>query len=243
MKHLSLRHLLIGLSMIASAALAAHFTPTKTIEADSAPDFHKVVPKQFGDWKQDTAIVPVLPTPSEQTLINTIYSQFVSRTYVNGKGQRMMVVIAFGNNQNNELKVHRQEVCYAAQGYKIEHLTHRKLDVGGARIPLTEMFAVNGSRHEAVTYWLTIGNHVVLSRLGRLLTEIKYSATGQIPSGMLVRISSLGPYRAADSQAHIQFADELLRGIAPRDRHWFVGASNSRKDGQRVPAGSAQIDR
>ena len=223
MKQFSLRYLLIGLAMIASAALAVNFTPTKTTQGDSAPDFAKVVPKQFGDWKEDTAVTPVLPTPGQQATLDATYSQMVSRTYVNKKGQQMMVVLAFGNNQDNQLKAHRQEVCYAAQGFKIEHLHHREAVVDGDRIPLTQMYAINGPRHEAVTYWFTMGNRVVLSRLDRLLTEIKYSATGEIPAGMLVRISNLGPYSAADYQAHIQFADQMLQSIPPQYRHWLVG--------------------
>ncbi len=223
MKQFSLRYLLIGLAMIGSAALAIIFTPTKATQGASAPDFAKVVPKQFGDWKEDAAVTPVLPTPGQQATLDAIYSQMVSRTYVNSKGQQMMVVLAFGNNQDNQLKAHRQEVCYAAQGFKIEHLDHRNVVVNGERIPLTQMYAVHGERHEAVTYWFTMGNRVVLSRLDRLLTEIKYSATGEIPAGMLVRISSLGPYSTADYRAHVQFADQMLQSMQPQYRHWLVG--------------------
>lgn len=225
MKPFSLTSLLIGLAMMASAALAVHITPTKTMEADNVPDFHKIVPHQFAGWIQDSAIVPVLPTPDQQTTLDAIYSQVVSRTYVNSSGRLMMVVIAFGDSQSNQLKAHRQEVCYAAQGFKIEHLTHRTAVVNGVRIPLTQLYAVRRARHEAVTYWFTMGNHVTLTRLGRLLTEIRYSMAGEIPAGMLVRISSLGPYSAADYRAHIQFADDLLESIPPRDRHWFIGIS------------------
>lgn len=224
MKPLSPTYLLIGLAMVASWALAVHFTPTLTTEADNAPDFQRIVPRRFDGWVQDTAIVPILPTPSQQTLLSTIYSQVVSRTYVNSNGEEMMVVLAFGGNQNNRLKIHRQEVCYAAHGFKIEHLTHQNVVVDGLSIPLTRMYAVRGTRREAVTYWFTMGNHVVVTRLSRLLTEIEYSATGEIPVGMLVRISSLGPHDAATYRAHIRFADELLQNIKPRYRHWLVGA-------------------
>lgn len=227
MQRFSRKHLLIGLAMMASAGVALHFTPTRTTEADGAPDLHKIVPRRFDGWVEDTAIVPVLPTPSQQINLKTIYSQIVSRTYINRKGQLMMVVLAFGSNQDNQLKAHRQEVCYAAQGFRITHLTHRDLVVNGVRIPLTQLYAVRGARREAVTYWFTIGNHVVLSRLDRLLTEIKYSATGQIPSGMLMRISSLGPYNAAEYRSHVRFANQLLQSIAQRYRHWFVGVGAS----------------
>lgn len=222
-----LKYLMIGLAMLTAAALGVHFTPTKTTEGDSAPDFHKILPRQFGGWKEDTAIVPVMPTQNQQTNLNSIYSQIVSRAYRNRVGQLMMVVLAFGSSQSNRLKVHRQEVCYAAQGFKIEHLVHRDVAVDDLRIPITELYAVRGGRREAVTYWFTIGNHVALTRLGRLLTEIKYSATGQIPAGTLVRISSLGPGSSVEYRAQVRFADELLASIPPPYRHWLLGVGAS----------------
>ena len=63
MKTPSLKHLLTG--------LAIAITPTSKI-ADQGPkiDLETMIPKQFGEWKMDGAIAPLLADPKQTALLN-----------------------------------------------------------------------------------------------------------------------------------------------------------------------------
>jgi hypothetical protein len=70
------------------------------------------VPKSFGEWKelpdQGTQVV----NPQTKALLDKLYSQTLSRTYVNKDGYRIMLSLAYGDDQRGGLQAHRPEVCY-----------------------------------------------------------------------------------------------------------------------------------
>jgi len=91
MKTFNLRTILTGLAMLAVAGLAIAITPTSKI-ADQGPkiDLETMIPKQFGEWKMDETIVPLLADPRQTALLNKIYNQTLSRTYANSRGNLEM---------------------------------------------------------------------------------------------------------------------------------------------------------
>jgi EpsI family protein len=190
MKPLPLRIIVVVALLLLASAAAAWLKPTQVLR-DTQLKLEVLIPASFGDWTIDPTITPIKPSPDVQANLDSIYDQIVSRTYVNKNGQRMMLTVAYGGDQSDALKAHRQEVCYAAQGFTIRRLLHGRLDFAGADIPVTRMLAVQGHRSEPVTYWFTMGDHVVLGRLERLVVQLGYGLRGQIPDGMLVRVSSL----------------------------------------------------
>ncbi len=226
MKTLNLKYLLISLALFVAAAGGVAFKPTGHI-ADQGPkiDLKMMIPKQFGEWKLDDSIVPILPSPDQQRNISETYDQIVNRTYVNGDGKRMMVSIAYGSNQDQKLKAHRQEICYAAQGFQIRSIKHITARVAGADITVTQMFAVAKQREEPVTYWFTVGNQVVQSHLQRLVAQLRYGLTGTIPDGFLVRISSLNSNVQSAFQEHLTFINEMFETMPSESRARFVGDS------------------
>jgi EpsI family protein len=150
----------------------------------------------------------------------------VSRTYVNSAGERMMLTVAHGGDQSDALKAHRQEACYAAQGFAIHGLVHDRLSVDGRDIPVTRMTAVRGERVEPVTYWFTMGDRVVLGRLERLRAQLSAGFAGRIPDGMLVRVSSISPQPAEAFAAQQAFAEALFAAMPARDAARFLGAAH-----------------
>jgi EpsI family protein len=159
-----------------------------------------------------------------QAKLDRIYSQTVSRTYVNAAGERMMLTVAYGGDQSDALKAHRQEVCYTAQGFDIYGMRHGTLDAAGRSIPVTQMQAVRGDRSEPVTYWFTMGDRVVLGRLERLQVQLRSGLAGRVPDGMLVRISSIDgdPPRAFEAQQ--AFVAAILAAMPAADATRLVGA-------------------
>lgn len=224
-ENMNRRALLIGFAMLCSVAMAYALTPTKKI-ADHSPrlDLETLIPRSFDNWQIDESLRPVIPTPSVQANLELTYDQMVNRTYINRQnGNRMMISIAYGSEQTQQLKAHRQEVCYASQGFNISDFHVEKETVAGRKITVTRMLAVNQNRTEPVTYWFTVGDTVVQSRGERFLAQLKYAFTGYVPDGVLVRISNLSQEKDAAYKAHIEFINSLLKHIPENQLHRFVG--------------------
>lgn len=212
-----------GIAMTGTAAAAPALKPRP--DPGPAPDLEAIVPAAFGDWRIDPDVVQVTPAPDVQANLARLYRQIVSRTYVNGQGERMMLTIAHGGDQSDALKAHRQEACYAAQGFEIRSLEHGELSAARRTIPVTRMHAVLGSRSEPVTYWFTMGERVVLGRVERLRVQLENGLAGRVPDGMLVRVSSLASDVPRAYAAQQSFMSALLGATQPGQVARFAGAA------------------
>lgn len=212
--------------LMLGAALAA--PQLKPVRAEGAAlDLQNLVPSAFGDWSIDTTVVPIPPTPDVQAKLDRIYVQTVNRAYVNSKGEQMMLTVAYGGDQSDALKAHRQEVCYTAQGFTIHGLQHGDLAASGRSIPVTRMLAVRGERSEPVTYWFTMGDRVVRGRAERLRMQLEQGLKGRIPDGMLVRVSNISTQTPQAFDAQQAFMGALLAAMPAADAARLVGAPRS----------------
>lgn len=218
------RPIIIACLAVAAVAGSKLATPTAKL-SDTRAHFRleTAVPRQFADWRVDESIVPLPPSPDQQTVLNQIYDQILSRTYVNSKGERVMLSITYGSKQNQQLRAHRQEVCYSAQGFKISNLQHLDATIAGGPVPATRMVATQGARVEPVTYWFTTGDTVVLSYWDRELAQFRYALSGYVPDGYLVRISNLSEDASASFATHLAFANALMPQLDPELRRRLVG--------------------
>jgi len=215
--------ILVAALMIMTSLAAPVLKPVRA-EGPSL-QLESLVPRTFGDWSIDPSIVPVAPSADVQAKLDRIYSQTVSRTYVNAAGEHMMLTIAYGGDQSDALKAHRQEVCYTAQGFTIHDLHSDELAVRGGSIPVTRMLAVRGERSEPVTYWFTMGDRVVRGRVERLMVQLREGFAGGIPDGMLVRVSSISGDSRAAYAAQQAFVAELLGAMPSQQRARLAGAA------------------
>jgi EpsI family protein len=225
-RRLLLRSGLVAALMTASSVASVVAVPRAKL-ADTRPafDLERAVPKQFGVWRLDESVVPLPPSPDQQRVLDEIYDQILSRTYINDKGERVMVSMTYGSKQNQQLRAHRQEVCYAAQGFKISRLEHPLLPLGGGTVSSTRMVATQGARVEPVTYWFTTGDAVVRTYMERELAQLKYTLSGYVPDGYLVRLSSLTTDADGAFRTQIDFANELFRHLDPELRRRLTGAA------------------
>lgn len=219
-----IRPLVVFCLMLSATAMGVVGVPEQKL-ADTRPSFdlEKEVPKAFGEWKLDTSVVPLPPSPDQASVLNKTYDQILSRTYINGKGDRIMLSLTYGSKQNQQLRAHRQEVCYKSQGFSISGLEHTKIRVAGATLPVTQMFAQQNTRAEPVTYWFTTGDTVVMSYWDREFAQFRYALSGYVPDGYLVRLSSLSDNPKASYAQHIVFADALMASLNPELRRRLVG--------------------
>jgi EpsI family protein len=216
------------LVVFAFMAMAAAATPLlRPVPTSASVDLETMIPTSFGGWRLDTEDAAIAPSPDVQANLDRLYRQIVSRTYVNDAGERVMLMVAYGGDQSDALKAHRQESCYAAQGFSITDLEHGTLPAAGRSIPVTRMHAVRAERSEPVTYWFTMGDRVVLGRAERLKVQLENGLARRIPDGMLVRVSNLSGDARSAYAVHQTFVAALAAALAPADANRFVGAARN----------------
>lgn len=209
-------------AILLALLLSAQLRPTDSMR-DPDLSLERSVPQRFGTWQIDPAILPLAPTPELRAKLDEIYDQTLSRTYVNASGERVMMSIAYGGDQTDALRAHRQEACYRANGFTIRNLHHEEVVLLGRPVPVVRMHAVRGVRSEPVTYWMTMGERVVWGRDERMVTQVLYGLRGKIPDGMLVRVSSLDADPAAAYRLQQAFLGELLTFLSDDVVTRFVG--------------------
>jgi len=227
-KTLVVSSVLAGL-MLCSAGAAHWLTPTaKIADTRQKVDLETMVPRAFGEWEIDPdALAAVAPNEDAQAMSDKIYDQVLSRTYRDHHGNSIMLTITYGSAQTNDLKAHRQEVCYGAQGFEISNLNNSVLQVLNHRVPVTRMLAVKGPRSEPVTYWFTMGDEVVMGRLERLMVQVKYSFAGVIPDGVLVRVSNITPDAQQGYALQNRFLNDMARQLDQRSIVQLLGTGQA----------------
>jgi len=165
--------------------------------------------------------------PQTQELLDKLYSDTLSRTYVNVSGYRIMLSLAYGSDQRGALQAHKPEVCYPAQGFTLHRSEASRLETPFGTVPAQRLFTSKGPRQEPVTYWFTVGDMAVQGKIQKRLVDLRYGLTGRIPDGMLFRISSIDPDQARANRLQDQFVNQLLQAVTPADRKRLSGLGDS----------------
>jgi EpsI family protein len=215
----------IATACMISVALLSHFyKPREESRTKSTGIILDVsVPSQFGDWRHDPSAGVAVVNPETKALLDKIYSQILTRTYVNKSGQRVMLSVAYGSDQRGALQAHKPEICYPAQGFVVTSLTSGVIVTPLGNVDATRMVAVKGNRFEPVTYWFTVGDQRVKTAFERRMVELKSVMTGQIPDGLLFRVSSIDRDARQGFATQDLFVNQFLSALEPAARVRLAG--------------------
>lgn len=219
--------LLLGLLMTLSGVFTKVMMQTVQID-DSQQEINleTVIPREFDGWKLDPATAALVVNPDDKSLLNKLYSQTLSRTYINSKGEQVMLSIAYGRAQSADLHVHRPEICYATGGFNISNMSKTFVDTSIGRIPVMQLVAKLGNRNEPITYWIRVGDSLTRGWFEQKLTAIGYGLTGKMTDGLLFRISTISSDEQDSYRIQQSFLTTLLQAVRNEDRHWLVGQLN-----------------
>jgi len=209
--------------MFAASVGAIIAKPSAKVADQRGESLEHMVPKQFGDWKFEPQRYVQVVNPQTQELLDKLYSEILTRVYVNSSGYRIMLSMAYGSDQRGSLQAHKPEVCYPAQGFVVEKNQAAVLSTPYGEIPARRLYTVMRTRHEPVTYWFTVGDRAIENKLQKRLVEISFGLTGRIPDGMLFRVSSID---ADPERAYVQqddFVRQLLASVSATDRKRLSG--------------------
>lgn len=217
------------LGMVIAFMAGEWLKPTTRLAEIKPPiKLEEQIPEAFGEWRVDKSIRPVLPDPGLQAMLDALYSQVLARTYINARGERIMLSIAYGSDQGNEATaVHRPEFCYSAQGFKVRLLSKETVAVGQTTVPVARVLAQLGPRNEPITYWVTLDETATLPGFGRKLQQLRFGLRGEIPDGMLVRVSSISNSEEAAFKLQQRFIEGMYKALPQEVRSRYFGARGS----------------
>jgi EpsI family protein len=178
------------------------------------------IPLEFGEWKMDQRGYSGIVNPQTEQLIKATYSQTLTRTYVNQAGARVMLSIAYGEDQTdtgNEL--HHPEICYPAQGFQLTGQSYANLQTPYGELRLKRLDTRMGNnRIEPVSYWIVIGRHIALTGYEKRIAEMKHSLKGEIVDGVLFRVSTIDSDSSRAHHIQDRFITDLLARLQPEHR-------------------------
>ncbi|MFY9809931.1 exosortase-associated protein EpsI, B-type [Aquabacterium sp.] len=225
----SLLSALIAMVLMMAVSWFGDWAKPKTRMADMMPraPLSAAFPERIGDWVLDKTSLNVPLPPDVAAQVQALYSEVVDRTYVNAAGQRMMVTVAYGKDQSDGFKVHRPEVCYAAQGFEVGRAVDAQLNLGGWMIPVKHVPTQRGARVEPVTYWMVIGDQPVSTPASHKYQQIKYAFQGLIADGLLVRVSSFAPLTPESYEEQAHFIRQWQALVPVKHSPRFFGKENN----------------
>jgi EpsI family protein len=222
-------------AILTTAACADILIPRKLMaSANPSLNLETMIPQKFGKWKYRPLVGLVTPTVpdyvetnEQKALATRIYSQEIGRTYVDNEGHTVMLLIAYGPEQNYRLKAHRPEVCYTAQGFRVWDKTEHRLAINknSSTLTVSRLLTQRETRYEPVSYWMRVGNDVSTGIFDNQILRLKYGLKGLIPDGALVRVSTVGLPAAQSFELQDEFIKDLLGSITPAAQRFLIGGN------------------
>ena len=222
------RSILLAALMVAVSAAGYALRP-KAPDRSGAPRFvlEQIVPREFAGWRELPNTTELVVNPQTQAMLDKLYSQMLTRTYENREGYRVMLSMAYGDDQRGDLQAHKPEVCYPAQGFALLSNDSSNVATPYNDIAARRLNTRMGARHEPVTYWFTVADTAIRNKVEQRMVEIRSGLTGQVPDGLLVRVSSIdvspqNAYRLQDD-----FVAGLLGSVPEADRRRLSGLGSA----------------
>lgn len=215
------RKFALGLAFASVAGVAAARQPSKNVDYLGKAKLEDVLPVKIGRWTfvSNSGLV----VPPEDQLARALYSQLLTRTYMDEAGNGIMLLIAQSGSQSGILQIHRPEFCYTAGGYTLTPSVPHPVQLPGRELSALSISATREARTEQIVYWTRIGNHLPTSWTQQRLAVAMDNLKGYIPDAVMVRVSTYGndkPLAFADVD---EFIRALMARVTPQVRRVLIG--------------------
>lgn len=216
---LTRRNFFMGAAMLATSGIAFARQPTVHNPVVKSDEFEKWVPEAFGQWSMVASSGVVLPAPD--ALSDRLYDNLVTRVY-NSPDAAVMMLLAYNNQQDGMLQVHRPEICYPVGGYKLTETEPTSVPALGREVPANIFTATGSDRTEQVIYFTRLGDAYPRSWAEQRLAVIGENLAGRVPDGIMLRVSLIGTDRAAAVGILRNFIEDFSTDAAPRLQRLLV---------------------
>jgi EpsI family protein len=217
------RNLIIGSACLGAAGAAFALTPRRRMSRLGEAQLEQIVPTRVQGWTSRNAS-GLAPPSTDYGLIAELYDQVIERIYATAAGLEVMVLLAHGSIQTNELQLHRPEGCYAAVGYTLSMDQPTAIAAApGVALPGRRFVATGQDRQENVVYWTRIGDALPADSAEQRVARLEAAAAGYVCDGLLARFSSADSNAAHSFAALEEFIPTFLAAIEPSHLPAFVG--------------------
>jgi EpsI family protein len=222
------RDLLIGSACLAGAGVAYALTPRHHVTLLRGRSVEQTVPRVFGEWASQDVTDLVAPK-IEDSLASRLYNETVGRVYRSSEGgAEVMMLLAHGDTQSDDLQLHRPEICYPAFGFAISQSAVTDVGLGpGVTLPSRRLVADAPDRRETIIYWSRLGEYLPLNRKQQQVDRLRTAMKGDIADGLLARFSMLGADPAASIGVLERFIPGLIRAVAADHRDVLIGTQRA----------------
>jgi EpsI family protein len=226
----SLAHAVVATAIMLGSLLASWWlTPTRYwFDELGRPDLQQMVPRQFGDWVMSDKAAVMLVNPEQVETLHVIYSQTLSRLYLNrNSGRIIMLSIALGVDQSHATQLHHPEACYRTQGFVIDDARYDILNSPAGPIKLTRFNSHTHSRAEPVSYWIRVGKWNARSWSEVNSSRLALAASGYVADGLLFRVSEISGDPVSSFPLQDQFINDLINAVPPSQWPALIGLTSS----------------
>jgi EpsI family protein len=222
------RDLLIGGACLLGAAAAVGAKPRRHVPLLKGGSLADIVPSTFGGWVSEDVGDP-LAINGPDSLSAKLYNQLVTRVYTNSaQSFQVMMLLAYGPDQTDDLQLHRPEVCYPAFGYALQTNDEIKLPVTSAvSLPARRLIAQSDDRREGIIYWTRMGELLPASGREQREDRVRIAMQGIVPDGVLCRFSTTVNDQSDAWRAIQSLVPALLTAVAPKDRAVLIGTDRA----------------
>ena len=191
------------------------------LNKDAKPDLEKIIKQHPLGWK---AILGSTVDPSSQS---TSYDQVATQIYKRIDGKTVSIVMTWSLDGFNRAG-HPQEICYNSQGFSVSPPRNSSVLIGGQKLDFVTFSGRYGDMIEDVIYWRVTGG-ILDATLQENITqmhrakEVGQILIGDIPSNLMVRVSSWRHSSDPPSTVHIDYIKSYLQSVPPKTRHFLTG--------------------
>jgi EpsI family protein len=215
------RKFALGLAFASVAGVAAARRPSNNVDYLGKAKLEDVLPVRIGRWTFVSS--SGLVVPPEDQLARALYSQLLTRTYMDPDGNGIMLLVAQSGSQSGILQIHRPEFCYTAGGYRLTPSVPHPVQLPGRELPALSISATREARTEQIVYWTRIGSHLPLSWTQQRIAVAMDNLKGYIPDAVMVRVSTYGNDKPLALAQVDEFIRALLASVKPDIRRVLIG--------------------
>lgn len=220
---ISRRNFIIGGVLLGASGVAYARQPEIASPPVNKKLFESLVPRQFGQWRSIGASEVVLPPPD--ALSDRLYDNLVTRAYAAPGKEPVMLLLAYNNIQDGVLQVHRPETCYPVGGFNLTETQRVTFTGDDKEIPANFFTAAGPDRVEQVAYFTRLGSAYPRSWVEQRMAVIRANLAGDIPDGMMMRVSVLSRNAPASLAELEDFTNSFIAASPPRLRRLLVAQS------------------
>jgi EpsI family protein len=210
------RSVLIGTGLAAAGAFSYLSAPKAVVSPIKEAQFRTAIPDKVGGWVSRRSQELILPPQDDS---NKLYENQETRIYQGAGLPSIMFLIAFSSVQQNDIHVHRPEVCYPAGGFPIKNNEPISIGYAGSEIKARELIADRGGLDERIIYWIRVASHFPTNWQEQRLAMAISNLSGSIPDGVLFRVSAFERVKGDSAPSLRDFIVAFLNQVTPSFRN------------------------